>query len=1265
MAIKVTSVMVLPLVLPLVVLLVLATSSCFLVLASDDKSASSSSSSALPGGPTNNNNNSSNSMMVMNGNNNNNSSTVSLKVLFVAYLAMDNNLMCSGRKNLAELVRGMQSLTNDDDEQIVVLALSDQTGSRRYNEACPWPMDEALLFPDAPESSGMRGTWNGPSARLVQITKQGIVAPMRFGRQFMWSERNTADPIAMANLLNDILDAYPAEHTVLSIGSHGAGWLAQLDDMRPEGAGHCATMGNCQEEMALVDFAYAIQAGSRVHRWDLLILDMCRMAQVEVMDVLCGVDIARYIVASQLNVPAAGHDYVSIVQQLARLATMSTNDDGDQKAYALAVSAVRSFATKSENGPSWDAGEVTMAVVNCSAFGRLSNSIQAYIDKITAIQRPYLENSYDRIEAIEKGSLPSPRSSLAQLWATLSRCIALEMKDNRNAQTNMGLGDGKQEEMQVDLGSWLCGSLGTNDRRCAVEGDAQKYEIIPGALTTTAHDDDDDDEDEEDDESDGNDADAQEADQMKSSMDRVDGVPACVEMFLEHPTRGVKMNLSDADMTIARSIAAWFNGNSEWGSPLSISSKVEEEEEEHAKISVEQAVNLIFNSENETQLNELAASPSNLRKLLQAFNHTQEVRALWEAYKAALPYFVAGPGSFGSTGLGIYYPLLSQTDDGSAQDLSEVEVQNFQYYYMYVGGLDEVADGGEVGGGLPPLDEAREHLSNLTTWKSIEGYSPLAGRWAAYLKWVERPTDILTSRFIRESSASAEFRFLPSTIQAWVSGGGVDDRGDPARSSNYTTTTGDYITENNNTDASWHMRAVAVGGIATRSEMWVGWNLNLTAGGEEEGHGDEKTRRRWFNQMSAQRLCDDDDDTEQQHQPSCGYIAWLVIAGATSKLVSASKVAPSFSLGNSSIELRDEITLYEVEAEWKGYFVVVFKPNNSSNITAMDWKQSQSPVPATAAYTSLSRKQGARIRVIVPVRWAPRCDSPRSAYRSAVLLSTLRRTARGYRRVARPVLWLDIGRGGGIGTTTTASKLGDMEILPTEEVMRLLMKSTTLSADGLRDAAERAGGGVRGDTIDADDDDLRDVIASLFENAESDTPLKTNQSGNIFYTSNSSSSDTHNQTTTSGARWLQWGLDRGGTITPFVLGMMYRTSSSEESRLGNVEERTFTRLTDDSSCLTWADDDGSGGPMLGITDVTEFSRFMVKKNQAREKTSAADGAKVTTLLRTSTPTGDSAFAVCDVESTSIVNDTNGEQRMSSVSECMSFTDKELREQIDA
>ena len=56
---------------------------------------------------------------------------------------------------------------------------------------------------------------------------------------------------------------------------------------------------------------------------------------------------------------------------------------------------------------------------------------------------------------------------------------------------------------------------------------------------------------------------------------------------------------------------------------------------------------------------------------------------------------------------------------------------------------------------------------------------------------------------------------------------------------------------------------------------------------------------------------------------------------------------------------------------------------------------------------------------------------------------------------------------------------------------------------------------------------------------------------------------------------------------------------------------------------------------------------------------------MTTLLRTSTPTGDSAFAVCDVESTSIVNDTNGEQRMSSVSECMSFTDKELREQIDA
>ena len=140
----------------LVLVLMLATSSCFLVLASDavyESVVSSSSSSALPGVPTNNN---SSSMMMMNGNNNNNSSTVSLKVLFVAYLAMDNNLMCSARKNLAELVRGMQSLTNDDDEQIVVLALSDQTGSRRYNEACPWPMDEALLFPDAPESSGMR-----------------------------------------------------------------------------------------------------------------------------------------------------------------------------------------------------------------------------------------------------------------------------------------------------------------------------------------------------------------------------------------------------------------------------------------------------------------------------------------------------------------------------------------------------------------------------------------------------------------------------------------------------------------------------------------------------------------------------------------------------------------------------------------------------------------------------------------------------------------------------------------------------------------------------------------------------------------------------------------------------------------------------------------------------------------------------------------------------------------------------------------------------
>ncbi|MGC8734250.1 MAG: clostripain-related cysteine peptidase [bacterium] len=188
------------------------------------------------------------------------------KWLVILYSAGDNNLYSSLFDDLNEL----EKVGSDQNTHMV--SISDQG-----NYGKQWKNAKTFyLYPDADLSKV-----NSPV-----IENLGKI--------------NTADPNFMGTKIGELMKKFPADHVIVILSDHGAGWEGAIEDDT-----HNKFMSLSEIKQAL---AKAVEIGGK--KIDILGWDACLMAMAEVGYELR--DFAKYMVASEQTEGADGWPYGSI-----------------------------------------------------------------------------------------------------------------------------------------------------------------------------------------------------------------------------------------------------------------------------------------------------------------------------------------------------------------------------------------------------------------------------------------------------------------------------------------------------------------------------------------------------------------------------------------------------------------------------------------------------------------------------------------------------------------------------------------------------------------------------------------------------------------------------------------------------------------------------------------------------------------------------------------------------------------------------------------
>jgi len=144
-------------------------------------------------------------------------------------------------------------------------------------------------------------------------------------------EMDMSDPQTLQDFATWAIATYPAEHYALIMSDHGMGW--------PGGWTDAATKGNGPDNLAITNgigdglwlmeldkALYDIQENTGLEAFELIGMDACLMAQLEVFTMLS--NHARYAVASQEVEPALGWAYASFLVELVFAPEMNGGDLG-------------------------------------------------------------------------------------------------------------------------------------------------------------------------------------------------------------------------------------------------------------------------------------------------------------------------------------------------------------------------------------------------------------------------------------------------------------------------------------------------------------------------------------------------------------------------------------------------------------------------------------------------------------------------------------------------------------------------------------------------------------------------------------------------------------------------------------------------------------------------------------------------------------------------------------------------------------------------
>jgi len=171
------------------------------------------------------------------------------------------------------------------------------------------------------------GDWTG--ARRYYVTHDDDLSTVRSELIADLGEQNMADGDTLVDFATWALQTYPADKVALILSDHGMGWPGGWSDPAPATRGSADTplgsqLGNAIYLNELGGALRAIRERSSLDKFDLVGLDACLMAQLEVLAAL--EPHARYAVASEETEPGLGWAYAGFLESLVANPRMSAAD---------------------------------------------------------------------------------------------------------------------------------------------------------------------------------------------------------------------------------------------------------------------------------------------------------------------------------------------------------------------------------------------------------------------------------------------------------------------------------------------------------------------------------------------------------------------------------------------------------------------------------------------------------------------------------------------------------------------------------------------------------------------------------------------------------------------------------------------------------------------------------------------------------------------------------------------------------------------------
>jgi hypothetical protein len=170
-------------------------------------------------------------------------------------------------------------------------------------------------------------------------------------------ELNTGDPQTLITFATWAVKNLPAQNYLLLLGGYGEGWMGMLHDFN-NGQGAVDVLSLAELEEALAEIVKTVKRVNGKDRLDLLGLDACYMAMVEVLYSIK--DYAHYVIASENEEALDGWPYGDVL--------MAFLEDPSRPAPEIASSIANAYIETTSYLPTKLANILTITAVDLGAF---------------------------------------------------------------------------------------------------------------------------------------------------------------------------------------------------------------------------------------------------------------------------------------------------------------------------------------------------------------------------------------------------------------------------------------------------------------------------------------------------------------------------------------------------------------------------------------------------------------------------------------------------------------------------------------------------------------------------------------------------------------------------------------------------------------------------------------------------------------------------------------------------------------------------------